>query len=53
MPDLDLIKQVEQVTNSGLERSAWRFAAIYERGDHRRAQSPRSSDLAINVLPVI
>jgi hypothetical protein len=27
-PDLDLIKQVEQVTISALERPAWRFAAI-------------------------
>ena len=27
-PDLDLIKQVEQVTTSDLERPAWRFAGI-------------------------
>jgi hypothetical protein len=39
MPDLDLIKQVKEVTISALERPAWRFAAISKRGDHRRAQS--------------
>jgi hypothetical protein len=38
MPDLDLIKQPEEVTISALERPAWRFAAISKRGDHRRAQ---------------
>src|SRR5271169_2192861 len=27
-PDLDLIKEVEQVAASALERPAWRFAAI-------------------------
>jgi hypothetical protein len=31
-PDLDLIKQVEQVTNSALERAAWRFEAIPSEG---------------------
>ena len=31
-PDLDLIKQVEQVTISALERPAWRFAAIPREG---------------------
>jgi hypothetical protein len=39
MPDLDLIKQVEEVKISPLERPAWRFAAISKRGDDRRAQS--------------
>jgi hypothetical protein len=52
-PDLDLIKQVEQVTISALERPAWRFAAISERGDQRRGQSPRISDLAITALTVV
>ena len=31
-PDLDLIKQVEQVTISALERAAWRFEAILREG---------------------
>jgi hypothetical protein len=31
-PDLDLIKEVEQVTISALERPAWRFAAIPSEG---------------------
>jgi hypothetical protein len=31
-PDLDLIKQVEQVAISALERPAWRFAAIPSEG---------------------
>jgi hypothetical protein len=31
-PDLNLIKQVEQVTNSPLEGPAWRFAAIPSEG---------------------
>jgi hypothetical protein len=52
-PDLDLIKQVEHVTISALERPAWRFAAISERGDQRRGQSPRISDLAITALTVV
>ena len=31
-PDLDLIKQVEQVTISALKSPAWRFAAIPSEG---------------------
>jgi hypothetical protein len=31
-PDLDLIKQVEQVPTSGLEGPAWRFAGIPSTG---------------------
>jgi hypothetical protein len=31
-PDLDLIKQVEQVTAPALERPGWRFAAIPSEG---------------------
>ena len=31
-PDLDLIKQVEQVAISALERPAWRYAAIPSEG---------------------
>jgi hypothetical protein len=53
MPDLDQIKEGEQVTTSALEGPAWRFAGISEREDHRRARSPRISHSAITVLAVI
>jgi hypothetical protein len=37
-PDLHLIKQVEQVTTSALEGPAWRFAGIFEHGNHGRCK---------------
>ena len=52
-PDLDLMKQVEQVTTSDLEGPGRRFAGIPKRGDHTRGRSPRISDLAITELAVI
>jgi hypothetical protein len=40
-PDLDLIKEVEQVTISALERPAWRFAAIPSEGITDAVEAPR------------
>ena len=52
-PDLHLIKQVEQVTMSALERPAWHLAGIPRSVDHGRGTNPRISDLAITALAVI
>src|SRR5271155_5302448 len=53
MPDLDQIKQGEQVTTSALEGTGLAPRRDSERGDHRRGRSPRISDLAITALAVI
>jgi hypothetical protein len=45
-PDLDLIKQVEQVTTSAFDGPAWRFAAIPSVWITDVGRSPRVSDLA-------
>ena len=52
-PDLDLIKQVEQVTTSDLEGPGLALRRNSKRGDHTRGRSPRISDLAITGLAVI
>jgi hypothetical protein len=58
IPDLDLIKQVEQVTTSALE-GPWRFGRTVvlrrdsERGGHGRRRNPCISDSAITALAVI
>jgi hypothetical protein len=51
-PDLDLIKQVEQVTRLALEGLP-ALCRGSERGDHRRGRSPRISDFATTALAVI
>ena len=53
MPDLDQIKQGEQVTTSALEGTGLAPRRDSERGDHRHGRSPRISDLAITALAVI
>jgi hypothetical protein len=52
-PDLDLVKQVEQVTISALESPAWRFAALRSEGITEAVEVLVFSDLAITALAVI
>jgi hypothetical protein len=52
-PDLDLIKQVEQVTTSDLEGPAWRFAGIPSVGITHAVEVLVFSDFAIPELAII
>jgi len=52
-PDLDLKKEVEQVTTSGFGGTGLALRLDSERRDHGRGMSPRISDLAITSMAVI
>ena len=51
-PDLDLIKQAEQVTRFVLERTGAALCQKLEHSDHRGGKNPRISHLAIALADI-